>query len=305
MERHLIGQTCALLAALTWAFALVLFKRSGERISPVALNLFKNTVGLILLAVTLVLLEEGFGQLEAYPRADIYILLISGFLGIALADTAFFHALNLLGVGLISIMDCLYSPLVVLCSFLMLDEKLTVYHYIGGALVLGGVAVSSKHPPPADRTRGQIVLGMVCMVAGLAMMAVGIVMAKPVLEIMDFPVFWATALRLLAGTFVLSLLALGSPRRRELWSVFRPSAVWWYCVPGSVLGAYVAMVTWVAGFKYTYASVAAILNQTNALFAMVLATVILKETFTRRKFVALTLAFCGVILVTLSPALTR
>ena len=75
--------------------------------------------------------------------------------------------------------------------------------------------------------------------------------------------------------------------------------------PWRVLGAYVAMVTWVAGFKYTYASVAAILNQTNALFAMVLATVILKETFTRRKFVALALAFCGVILVTLSPVLTR
>ncbi|UCG31608.1 MAG: DMT family transporter [Phycisphaerales bacterium] len=305
MERHLIGQTCALLAALTWAFALVLFKRSGERISPVALNLFKNTVGLVLLAVTLLLMGDGFGLLGTYPREDIYILLISGFLGIALADTVFFHALNLLGVGLISIMDCLYSPLVVLCSFLMLQEKLTVYHYVGGALVLGGLLVSSQHPPPAGRTRGQIVLGMSCAVAGLVMMAVGIVMAKPVLEIMDFPLFWATTLRLLAGTAALALLALGSPRRRELWSVFRPSAVWWYCVPGSVLGAYLAMVTWVAGFKYTYASVAAILNQTNALFAVVLATLILKEAFTRRKFVALVLAFCGVVLVTLSPVLSR
>ena len=304
MERHLLGQTCALLTALTWAFALVLFKRSGERISPLALNLFKNTVGLILLGLTLLLMGGGLGPLSEYRREDIFILLLSGVLGIALADTVFLHALNLIGVGLISIVDCLYSPLVILFSFLLLSEGLTVYHYVGGALVLGGVLVSSKHPPPADRTRGQLLVGMLCAVLGLALMAVGIVIAKPVLDLMDFPLIWATGLRLLAGTVVLAMLAAASPRRGELWSVFRPSRVWKYCLPGSVLGTYVCLITWMAGFKYTYASVAAILNQTSTLFAIILATFMLQESFTRRKFVAVSLAFAGVALVILQPLWT-
>ena len=53
---HLLGQTCALLAAITWASALVLFKLSGERVAPIGLNLFKNTVALILLGATLLVL---------------------------------------------------------------------------------------------------------------------------------------------------------------------------------------------------------------------------------------------------------
>ena len=290
---------------MTWAFALCLFKRSGERIPPLALNLFKNTVGLILLGFTLLFMGQGLEVFGEYPNEDLFILLLSGFLGIALADTVFLHALNLIGVGLISIVDCLYSPLVILFSLLLLGEALTVYHYVGGALVLVGVLFSSKHPPPAGRTRGQLLRGIMWAVLGLAMMAIGIVVAKPVLDLMDFPLLWATTLRLLAGTVALALLAAASPKRGELWSVFRPSAVWKYCLPGSVLGTYVCLITWMAGFKYTYASVAAILNQTSTLFAIILATLMLKEPFTGRKLAAVCLAFAGVALVTLAPLWDR
>ena len=51
------------------------------------------------------------------------------------------------------------------------------------------------------------------------------------------------------------------------------------------------------GFKYTHASVAAILNQTSVIFALILATLILKEEFTWRKVVAATLALSGVVMI--------
>ena len=43
MSRDMLGQACALAAALLWAVALVLFKRSGEKIQPLALNLFRQS----------------------------------------------------------------------------------------------------------------------------------------------------------------------------------------------------------------------------------------------------------------------
>ncbi len=36
------GEVWALLAALIWSVAVILFKRTGEEVPPLALNLFKN-----------------------------------------------------------------------------------------------------------------------------------------------------------------------------------------------------------------------------------------------------------------------
>ena len=116
-----------------------------------------------------------------------------------------------------------------------------------------------------------------------------------------FPLVWGTTIRLAAGTMALAVMAAASPRRRKLYAVFRPSAVWKYSVPGSILGGFLSMVFWVAGFKYTQAAIAAILNQTSVIFATVLAVVLLKEGMTRRKLAAVTLAIAGVILVAVDP----
>jgi drug/metabolite transporter (DMT)-like permease len=108
------GEMCALGAALAWALAVMCFKRSGERISPVALNLFKNAVAIVLLAVTLVVTAayargdgtRGLDVLLTASMADVLTLAVSGIIGISIADTLFFRGLNLCGVGLVSVVDC-------------------------------------------------------------------------------------------------------------------------------------------------------------------------------------------------------
>jgi drug/metabolite transporter (DMT)-like permease len=206
-------------------------------------------------------------------------------------------------VGLVSIVDCLYAPLIVLFSFLLLSEELTVFHFVGIGLIMAGVLISSRHKPPADRTRGQLVLGMFLGASAMALMTFGIVIAKPVLELNDFPLILATTLRMLAGTFALALLAVASQHRKVLLAVFRPSRVWKISVPASVIGTYLALIFWMAGFKYAKASIAGILNQTSIIFAIILATIFLKETFTGRKLVAVILAGGGTLLVTLNEYL--
>ena len=62
------------------------------------------------------------------------------------------------------------------------------------------------------------------------------------------------------------------------------------------------MVFWLAGFKYADASVAAILNQTSVVFAILLATVFLHEELTRRKLAAVILALIGAVVVTVNAA---
>lgn len=300
MAGSYVGEMCALAAAVSWAVAVVLFKRCGEQVSPLALNLFKNVVALVLLAGTLIVFPQGIEKLQHLSPTDFAILIVSGLLGIALADTLLFHSLNLIGVGLISIVECLYSPLIILFAFLLLAENITVGHFVGIGFIVAGVFISSGHAPPADRTRGQLVLGILVGSASMLAMTFGIVLAKPVLEMHDFPLLWATTFRMMPATLALVLVLAVSPQRARDWAVFRPSSAWKTSVPASILGGYLSMLLWMGGFKYAKASVAGILNQTSVIFAIILATIILKEPFTRRKLAAVVFTGTGVVIVTLS-----
>ncbi|MEK6797846.1 MAG: DMT family transporter [Planctomycetota bacterium] len=298
MPTTYLGETCALAAAFTWATALVLFKRSGEHVPPLTLNLFKNYVAIFLLSATLLpmwLLQSPDPSDGPLSWGDHLLLLISGALGITLADTMLLYALNLVGVGLVTVAECTYSPLVFLFAFLMHAEPITRTDLIGGGLVLSGVFLSSTHKPPANRTRGQILLGSGLAVAAIALVSFAILLAKPVL--VHTSLLSATLVRLLGGTVLLTLFLLASPNRRQHFAVFKPSRTWWTTVPAAVTGTYLSMVFWIGGFKWAKASVAAILNQSSTIIALILASVILKESFTRRKVVAAVLAITGVVVV--------
>lgn len=293
-----LGETCALLAALNWAFALVLFKKCGESIPPLSLSLFKNVVGIVLLTATLPFVGVDLVMLREMNPWDVAILALSGVLGIAIADTLLFYSLNVVGVGLITIVECSYTPSVVVFAWLFLAEQITLLDGIGGLLVLSAVFCISGHHPPEGRTRRQLLAGLGLGALAIVMMAFGIVIAKPIIE--EAPLVLVSLIRLVAGTAVLALYMAAGPKRTLRFRVFRPSAVWKTSVPASIFGTYVAMLLWVAGFKYTQASVAAILNQTSTIMALGFASLILKEPFTRRKLIAAMLALGGILVVTLA-----
>jgi drug/metabolite transporter (DMT)-like permease len=301
------GQVCSLGTALLWAMSLVFFKRSGESVPPLALNLYKNLVSMVLLTATLVLLEilqrcgvtatgAGLHELRAQSGASIAILMISGVLGIAVADTLIFACLNASGLGVLAVVECLYSPMVLAFSWLLLGAALSWRSALGGVLVLTAVLFSTRLGYSANDHR-RMAAGIASGAAAMVCIALGIVIATTVLE--SFPILWATTLRLVAGTLGLLGYGLIMPRHRAQLSGLRPSRVWRTMLPGAVLGGYGSYILWIAGFKYCAAPVAAILNQTSTIFALILATLVLREPFSDRKAVAVGLAIVGVTLVLL------
>jgi drug/metabolite transporter (DMT)-like permease len=57
------------------------------------------------------------------------------------------------------------------------------------------------------------------------------------------------------------------------------------------------MLVWLAGMKFTQASIAAALNQTSTIFLFVFASLFLHEPITPRRILAIALAVCGALLV--------
>ncbi len=290
-----MGELFSLAAAVIWALAVILLKRSTERAHPFALNLFRVAFSLPLFLGTLLVLREPLWGVA--PARDIGVLVLSGWLGIALSDTLFHMGLSRVGAGITAIVDGLYSPLVALFAFGLLGERLGPWQWLGMAMVIAAILVASRHEPPPGATRRRLLAGIGYGSLAMVCLALAIVIAKPVLE--RTPVIWATAVRQ-AGCAVLMLpLALLSPRRRDLLGVFRPAPRWRTMLGATVLGSYLSLIFWIAGMKYTLAGSAAIINQTSSIFVLVFATLLLREAFTRRKAIAGVLALGGICLVIL------
>ncbi|MBM3305174.1 MAG: DMT family transporter [Candidatus Aminicenantes bacterium] len=288
------GEILALLSGFVWAVAVVLFRVSGRKVHPIGLNLFKNVLALLLMVPTMAVLGKPF--FPDVPLATVGLLLLSGFLGIAVSDTLFFHSLNRLGASLVAIVDCFYSPFVIGMSFVLLGERLTAWQLAGAALVVSAVLTVSREKRPERAARKDLLLGIVFGVLAMFFVALGIVMVKPALGTVS--VLWATLVRLAGGTVSLALVVPFLRGRRDILRPLFVRANWKAMVPASIFGSYLSLILWMGGMKYAPASVAAVLNQLNTIFIVIIAAVFLKERLTGWKIAAVAMAFFGAYLAT-------
>ncbi len=289
-----MGELFALSTAVTWSIAVILFKKSGEKVPPFALNFFRVAVSSLLFVLMFVAIREPvFG---VAPVRDYLILIASGVIAIAVSDTLFHMCLNRVGAGLNAIIDGLYSPSIVFFAWLLIGEKLSHWQLAGMGSVLLGIFIATRHSPPPGATRSQLIFGIIWGVLSMLTLGVGIVIAKPVLN--HSPVLWATAVRQVGCFLAMLPVALLLPSRKRIFSNFIPHSSWKYMIPGTVIGSFLSLIFWIAGMKYTQAGTAAILNQTSSIYIIILATVFLRERLTIRKVTALVLALAGIIMVT-------
>jgi drug/metabolite transporter (DMT)-like permease len=284
-----IGEACSIGSALAWAGGVIIYKRLGETLAPLQLNLLKNLIVLAFLLPTLAL----WPGLD-WPKLSLGALglaLLSGMLGIGLADTLYFRALNAIGAARVGIVGNLYSPFVIALSFALLGERLNPLQGVGFVLVTSGVLLVGSQRAGQPIAPRDLRRGFAYAVAAIALMAIAIVMVKRVLE--GYPLLWVVALRLAGGT-----LALGAAFvwRRE--PILLPRAFgaprWRLLILAALLGQYVSMMLWLAGYKYAPASVAAILNESASIFIVLLAWAFLHEGMSVRKLAGVSCTLSGV-----------
>jgi len=295
------GEALALASPLVWSFAIILFRKTGERVPPVAFNLFKMTAAFLLIGTTwVVMLAIAPPEATRHPHdaRTIAILLGSGVLGIGITDTLFLMGLNRIGAGLSAIVTMSYSPSIIGLSVLFLGERLTAVQAAGVTAILTAVLlVSSLRGPKHGLERRTVVTGTVFGVLAMITQAISVVMIKTLLA--EAPIVWANTWRLVGGIGSVLLLVpfLPTEHRRGL-STLRVRRNWPWMIGSAVLGNYVSLLLWLGGMKYTKASIAAALNQTSTLWTFVLAAVLLHEPITGTRILGLVIGLAGVALVT-------
>ena len=229
------GIVMGLTSAFTWALSSFLFDRifrntpPQTRPSAAGANLFKNSLALGVFALGWLLWSEA-----APSGEDFRGLLLSGFLGFALADTFFFVAIGLCGVQLAAMIGLLNVPVATLLSWALLGERPTATVVASMGIVLTGVIlVILDQREQAHHDAKQRRLGVMFAVANAIVLAYSVVKGHESGGHVATSV--ATTVRLLGGVVGAFLVAViwGLQRKRnpvaevrELTRPYRTRSLW-------------------------------------------------------------------------------
>jgi len=304
-----MGIIYAIACAITWAAAVILFKTASEKMHPLIINACKNWVGTILMVPT-VLIFSPF-SLADISHADLAILILSGVLGIGIADALILKSLEAIGASKFAVIECTYSPCVIFVAIFLLGESLSLIQAVGVVLVLAAIFVVSV-PNPSILTMSsddeaqtvkaanarKIQIGIIFGILGFLVMAIGITVVKPLFD--RIPLLAIVFIRLFAGSIASMILikTIGLPMKqmRQFFTIEKKAQFYWACV----LSTYISMILWVAGIKYNEVSIASVLNQTSTVFTVLFAAMFLKEKLTKKVLTAAGMAIMGVLIVTLN-----
>jgi drug/metabolite transporter (DMT)-like permease len=294
--KSLIGHGSALLCAFFWAFGVILFRKSGAVVTPVFLNLFKNIVGLVLLVLTGVVLQTDFFPPDV-SRSEVLTLVLSGALGVGVADTVFFVALKRLGANRIAIVDCTYSPSVIAMSLIYLHEPTPPTLIFGAILTVLAVFIAGFEPNTgASKTSDRKALFLA--ILAVVMTAFSIAIAKPILNKSD--AIWVASVRLFSGLVFVGLQVLFSSKARtKVLPYLRDKRLFKTVVPAAIVGTYLGFLFWTLGMKYANTNTASVLNQLSNVLVLPLSYVFLSERLEPRHVIAVILGFGGATLALL------
>jgi drug/metabolite transporter (DMT)-like permease len=197
-----VGDLYAIGSALVWSFSVILMRVAGYQIPPIPLTFFKSCVALFLLIITLILFGESlFVDLSG---SEYLRLIISGAVGISIADAMIAASLNRLGASLQALADCAYTPVITLVGFFMFGEMLSGWEIIGGLLVVSGVFAGAVMKAEVA-TKKDLMIGILLAASAHAIMGVGILMVRDIYR--EESVIWVTSFRFLVA--VVAMLIYG------------------------------------------------------------------------------------------------
>ncbi len=295
-----MGILIALGCALTWSISIICFRKAGEQMHPYSMNAFKNILGTLLCLLTLLASGTLITGFQNWGFSDWGLAILSGIIGIGVADALALYALQKVGAGRFAIIESVYAPSVILGSYFLFHEIMTFWQITGIVLVLGamGYMTFDQHRHQHDSVKdGSRFWGILSGILSIILMAGGILIVKPLFE--KTSLLSLVSLRLAAGAITSYILYASASRRSSpIRNMFR-SEKFPYLVAGSLFGTYISMLLWLGGFKYERASIVAVVNQTSTILTVLMAYFYLGESLKKTQVIAIAVVVLGILCMTL------
>jgi drug/metabolite transporter (DMT)-like permease len=287
-----LGEIAGLTTALCWSLTAIVFTAASKRIGSLQVNLYRLPMALTLLFISYSIIDGRFEIL----RSNLFWLLASGVVGLAIGDSFLFEAMVLIGARLSMILMALAPPMTAVLAYFFLGETVGLTGILGVAITIGGVSwvVAERRSDLNGLPHKISWFGIICGVFGALFQAIGLILAKKGLSAEVSPLL-ATLIRMSGATVVMWSVTLFLKKIKNPIALFKTDPIalrqmMLAVVFGPVLGVTLSLTA----IKYTETGIAATLIATVPVVMIPFLIVIEKEWPTWRAVLGALVTVAGI-----------
>ena len=280
-------------AALCWAVASLISADVTRKIGGLAFNRLR------LFFVSLMLISYTF-YLDTWSTINndfLFVILLSGIIGIFLGDTLLFIALQKIGPRRNNILFSLAAPFTVILNIIFLNEIMSLVNLIGCIIVFFGVVIAIAYVNSRDKNHrwelveGNLYLGVIFGIGAALCQAIGLIMMKPILNMGADPIASASLRTLiscifLAFTFFLNYEIFNTKTSLNLKIIGQS-------ILSGFLGMALGMSLLLIALQHADAGIVATLSSTSPIMILFLIWVVTKKIPTTGAWIGTVLAIIG------------
>lgn len=287
-----IGEISAIVAALAWAIGSLLYGFIGKRASAGAMNAGKLLTGVVVLA-TARALWMGSAWPAGTQAREMALLAISGLIGLALGDTAYFGAIRAIGAPRALLMLS-GAPVIATLIGLGMDEPLTARDAAGIVVTLAGIGLVIYRRNGGELSRAMLVRGVALAALAALCQAVGAILARMGMR-QGMDPLGASVVRLAVGLVGMAVMGWGSGQSKGWLSELGRERTWMKVAGAALIGTCVGVfLSLVALARSRSVGVASTLLATSPVFVLPIAHAFKIERATLRGVAGTVLAVAGV-----------
>lgn len=294
INNHL-GEFAALLTAFFWTVTSLSFEAASHRIGSVAVNILRLTIGLVFLSI-FTLIRRGM-VLPFDASYDNWLWLsLSGLVGFVFGDLFLFKSYTMIGSRFSMLIMTLVPPITAFFSFVILGERLTLFHYLGMTLTFSGIAMAifSRNGKGDKLSLKLAPKGILYAFGGAVGQALGLVLSKFGLK--DYDPFAATQIRVIAGIFGYTILVTLLVRWGNVKNATRNRSGMLLTSLGAFFGPFLGVSFSLIAVKYTEAGIASTIMALVPVFIILPAIVLYHEKVTIPEILGAIVSVAGVAL---------
>ena len=294
IDNHL-GEFAALLTAIFWTVTSLAFESASLKIGSVAVNILRLIIGFAFLSVFTLIRRGLILPVDASYENWVWLSL-SGLVGFVFGDLFLFKSYTIIGSRFSMLIMTLVPPITALFSFIILGERLTLFHYLGMTLTFSGIAMAifSRNGKGEKLSLKLAPKGILYAFGGAVGQALGLVLSKFGLK--DYDPFAATQIRIIAGIIGYTMLVTILVRWGNVLKATRNKEGMLLTSLGAFFGPFLGVSFSLIAVKYTEAGIASTIMALVPVFIILPTVIFLKQKVALTEILGAIVSVAGVAL---------